>query len=284
MNKIKITELFFSIQGEGRFAGTPSIFLRTFGCNKECRSFGMPKGQCTTQPDEIAVMVAANPEKYPTMESLPLATKGCDTYISWHPAFKDYSPFMTLEEIVESIRTKLPNGQFSKDVHLVITGGEPLLGWQKAYTKLIPMLERDLKLTNVTFETNGTKALMDDFKSFLHSSIVSYHFSVSPKLSASGETWESSILPEIVEKYAHYGIVDFKFVVDSEEGVLEVKKAVDEYKAYGVNFESVYLMPEGGVNEAYRKNTRTVADLAIKYGYRYSPRLQNDLYANEWNT
>jgi 7-carboxy-7-deazaguanine synthase len=31
-----IAELFHSIQGEGRFAGTPSLFIRTSGCNLRC--------------------------------------------------------------------------------------------------------------------------------------------------------------------------------------------------------------------------------------------------------
>ena len=42
MSKLKIAELFYSIQGEGRYMGVPSVFLRTFGCNFKCAGFGMP--------------------------------------------------------------------------------------------------------------------------------------------------------------------------------------------------------------------------------------------------
>ncbi|MFH2138327.1 MAG: 7-carboxy-7-deazaguanine synthase QueE [Candidatus Omnitrophota bacterium] len=35
--KANISELFFSIQGEGPYVGTPHIFIRFFGCNIECR-------------------------------------------------------------------------------------------------------------------------------------------------------------------------------------------------------------------------------------------------------
>jgi organic radical activating enzyme len=31
MAKIKVSELFYSLQGEGRFVGVPSVFLRTYG-------------------------------------------------------------------------------------------------------------------------------------------------------------------------------------------------------------------------------------------------------------
>ena len=36
MSKLKISELFYSIQGEGKYMGVPSVFLRTYGCNFTC--------------------------------------------------------------------------------------------------------------------------------------------------------------------------------------------------------------------------------------------------------
>jgi hypothetical protein len=49
MNEIKISELFYSIQGEGRYMGVPSVFLRTFGCNFKCQGFGMPRGETSNE-------------------------------------------------------------------------------------------------------------------------------------------------------------------------------------------------------------------------------------------
>ena len=36
MKRYKINEIFYSLQGEGYFAGTPSLFIRFSGCNLHC--------------------------------------------------------------------------------------------------------------------------------------------------------------------------------------------------------------------------------------------------------
>ena len=52
MSKLKVAELFYSIQGEGRYMGVPSVFLRTFGCNFRCAGFGMPKGELSKEVED----------------------------------------------------------------------------------------------------------------------------------------------------------------------------------------------------------------------------------------
>ena len=43
--KLRYSEAFYSVQGEGKFVGVPSVFLRTFGCNFRCMNFGLPRGE-----------------------------------------------------------------------------------------------------------------------------------------------------------------------------------------------------------------------------------------------
>ena len=137
MAKIKVSELFYSLQGEGRFVGVPSVFLRTYGCNFTCSGFGCKPGEKSTGADEVAKVV----DKYDTFLSLPLVETGCDSYASWHPAFKHLSPTYTTEELVDQMLALTPNNMWQQnngnDVHLVITGGEPLLGWQRAYAEML---------------------------------------------------------------------------------------------------------------------------------------------------
>lgn len=290
--KIKVSEIFNSCQGEGRYVGVPSIFLRTFGCNFTCSSFGMPAGQKSIEADEIAT--THKKIKFSKLEDLPLVNTGCDSYASWHPAFKNLSPTFQIEEIVDRMLSLLPNHTWlqpnGNDIHLVITGGEPLLGWQRSYTELLSN-ERMGDLINLTFETNGTQPLLTEFENYLRDwgrykfapgRKATITFSVSPKLSASGELWEDAIKPEIVAAYEAVGDVYLKFVVETEDHFNEVDLAVKQYREEGFT-GVVYVMPQGGVVTPYEANRVNVANWALSKGYYYSPRLHVDLWGNSWS-
>ena len=288
MSKIKVSELFYSIQGEGRFMGVPSVFLRTYGCNFTCQGFGMPQGELSHEATDIAAQhTMITP--FTEYKSLPLVSTGCDSYASWHPAFKDLSPMVDVEGLAKSIVATLPYMEWREE-HLVITGGEPLLGWQKAYPALLeqPCMS---ELKEITFETNGTMRLTKDFKQYLHT-WAHHHdkdfmreitFSVSAKLPASGEPWKDAIKPKVVVDYQEYGYVYLKFVVATEQDIEDALKATEEFRAEGFT-GPVYLMPVGGVESVYALNNKTVALAAMKHGLRYSDRLQVPLFKNEWGT
>ena len=281
MSKLKISEIFYSAQGEGRFVGVPSVFLRTFGCNFTCGGFGMPRGTCSTERDEVKV------ELYHRYEDLPLVNTGCDSYASWDPRFKHLSPTYETGAVVEKMLALVPSNSWQmpngNDTHLVITGGEPLLGWQRSYPDLLS--HKDMyNLKNLTFETNGTQELHEDFASYLklwRRGSREITFSVSAKLSASGEKWDDAVKPEIVKSYERIGTTYLKFVVEKPSDFDEVDRAVTEYRK--AKFKGVvYIMPVGGVVSVYDGNKFNVADEAMVRGYYYSPRLQVDLWGNSW--
>jgi len=286
MSKIKIAELFYSIQGEGRYMGVPSVFLRTFGCNFKCAGFGMPRGEMSHEATDIAATHTMI-ESFQKYEDLPLVSTGCDSYASWHPDFKDLSPMLTSEAIADRIMEILPQDHW-KDEHLVITGGEPLLGWQRAYPDLLSH-PKMAGLKEITFETNGTQKLTEEFKEYLaqwqmytdFSKEVT--FSVSAKLPCSGEKWEEAILPEVVCEYEDFGTAYLKFVIATEQDFADAERAIGVYRKAGFKGH-VYLMPVGGVESVYTMNNKNVAILAMKNGLRYSDRLQVPLFKNEWGT
>ena len=282
MAKIKVSELFYSIQGEGRYMGVPSVFLRTFGCNFTCQGFGMPRGKLSDEAEEISRVA----HLYNNYKELPLVSTGCDSYASWHPSFKDLSPMVEVEGLAKNIVATLPYTEWRNE-HLVITGGEPLLGWQKQYPDLLdqPCMAG---LKEITFETNGTMRLTEKFKEYLTNWTLARDdreitFSVSAKLPAAGEPWKDAIKPKVVCDYENYGTAYLKFVVATEQDIEDALKATEEFRAEGFKGH-VYLMPVGGVESVYALNNKSVALAAMKHGLRYSDRLQVPLFKNEWGT
>jgi organic radical activating enzyme len=284
MSKLKVSELFYSIQGEGRYMGVPSIFLRVFGCNFTCDGFGMQRGELSNERNLIADRIG----EFKEYRDLPLVHTGCDSYASWDPRFKDLSPVLTTDSIAESICKMLPHKGW-QDEHLVITGGEPLLGWQKVYPDL---LDHEIMqcLAELTFETNGTQKLSKTFKKYLtewtnknNRNKNSITFSVSAKLPNSGELWSNTVNPDIVCEYEEIGFTYLKFVIANDEDLSDAERAVIEFRKKGFK-GPVYIMPIGGVESVYSLNNRRVAEFAMKLGWRYSDRLQVPLFKNEWGT
>jgi organic radical activating enzyme len=297
MEKITYTEIFYSLQGEGKWAGVPSIFFRTYGCNFRCKKFGRPRDEVieghNPEVTEIIRMVEQDPERYREFKDLPLVTTGCDTYASIYPEFKRFNKQADVDTIASEIHELLPNSVWDQDwsdnIHFIITGGEPLLGYQKLYPALLDLL-RQRGLRDVTIETNGSQDLYPEVRDYFFETFTRHGrdydrltFSVSPKLPCSGESWENAINPKIVKSYEMVGYTYLKFVVATRQDVEDAERAVAEYREAGFG-GPIYLMPAGGVPQVYNLNTQEVARLAMERGWRYSPRLQVDIWRNEWGT
>ena len=205
---IKVSDIFYSLQGEGRYTGVPSILLRT-----------------------------------------------CDS---------SDSDTETIDKIANDIMQLLPNTEW-KDVHLVITGSEPLLPrLQEDYIKL---LEHELlrPLRHVTIETHGTIPICEKLFEYIDTSRTKeITFSISPKLKSSGESREVAIRPDVVKQYQTLGYSYIKFVIDTEDDVNDALETITTFREGGF-FGSVYLVPD-----AYCLDKIHVKTAALRHGLRYS--------------
>ena len=278
--KIKYSEAFYSIQGEGRWVGTPSVFLRMFGCNFECRGFGQGKDQSKWLPkDQMPHVTDPNRLNYKSYQELPVPKIGCDTSATWSHLYKHIATNEESSIIAQKLLDLTPRKSWH-GIHLILTGGEPML-WQKKLPDLLSQKAFE-GLEHITIETNSTQKLTPNLKEFLDASNIHITWSCSPKLSISGENWTDAIKPEVVQEYNRVKNSELylKFVVQNEDDMIEVKTA---QHVYGLNVP-VYLMPVGGTVEGLELTEKQVANVALKYGYRFSPRLHVHLFGNAWGT
>ena len=273
MKRYRISEIFHSIQGEGRYTGVPSLFLRFWGCNFECRGFG------------DAPMPDAPVE---TLANFPVAETGCDTEYAWNSAYRHLSEELTAAEICDRLEALMPRFKHPQSLqwtHLVVTGGEPMLS-QTALAEVLKMLKaRDNLPRFITIETNGTQLPRNPLAALIRShyskGVREWFWSASPKLTLSGETWDTAILPNVLAAYRDLADAgQLKFVSDgSEESWAEVARAKEVYRTAGIEWD-ITIMPLGATLRQLEAVQGDICAGALKRGYRFAPRLHAWLFGN----
>ena len=267
-----------TLQGEGKLVGIPVLFIRTSGCNLRC-TWTTPSGKMSI----------------------------CDTpYASHYPGEVD---IMDTGEVVDIVRANL--GQIR---HVIISGGEPTIQ-PLPLVELARNLKRELNV-HITLETNGVLFIPE---LATHIDL----FSISPKLKSSDPDEEKNRLldhpveqnyirdhkkfrcnPDTLQKYinacmhkgSYYGDEpasnprrksnkDFqlKFVITGVSDIDEIRQDFLDHLSF-VEPIDVLLMPVGGTPELLHESMRITARLAIQHGFRYTPRLQIDLFGDTAGT
>jgi organic radical activating enzyme len=138
----------------------------------------------------------------------------------------------------------------------------------------------------MTFETNGTQKLSDDFKNWVESIDTEIFFSVSPKLwTVAGEKPEKAIKPDNVAEYYNLSKAgQLKFVVgDKEEHWQEMESVIAQFRKAGVKWP-VWVMPVGAREEEQTATAGAIAERAFKRGYNVAARVHVYLFGNAIGT
>lgn len=299
MAKYEWSEVFMSIEGEAKYNGHPTAYVRFARCNFQCPKFNNPNNQI--ESDGYATL-GFNPKDYNTLESIPLIHMGCDSQYAVSTKFSHMWGKGDEKVLAGKLIDVLPHKSFENPkskqrIILSLTGGEPTLRvkfW-------IPLLDEFYAagMRHILVETNTAVPLKANIINELYDWIsyrrVKLTWSNSPKLSVSGESWDKAIRPEIAlaQRYYHDNDITniasslkidqyFKFVCGpNENDFAEVAMAMDEYYKAGIPQDAeVYIMPVACTEEQQQQISAKVAQMCMDKGYIYCHRIQNSVFGN----
>ena len=196
--KVSISEVFYSIQGEGPTTGYPAVFVRLGGCNLMCG------GQGTQRDGNLH----------------DGATWRCDTIEVWMKSKAKLFKDILNTECIDAIK----NGS-----NLIITGGEPLMQ-QTNVAEFIQFVREEYNpKCYVEIETNGTIIPSDLLLNLVN------QWNCSPKLLNSGMAVDKTYNPQAIALLNNQNTA-FKFVISSVKDWSEVEslylKIVDRQKVW----------------------------------------------------
>jgi organic radical activating enzyme len=240
---IYLVEHFYSIQGEGKYIGSPSLFLRFGGCNMKCEGFG-----CIEELEN------------------GVSLKGCDTIYAVNKEHfaKSWKQITQLQELVDIVESyNLPQG-----TDIVLTGGEPLI---YANDELFVLFLNELHKRGhqIHFETNGS--LDVDFQK--HPIYKKAIFALSVKLKNSGEKESKRLRVAVLKNIiANAKEAYFKLSIDannldnaSEEEIANIAQISSATK--------LYCMPLGASKEEIELQSEALVEFCKTKGYNFGDRL-----------
>lgn len=247
-----------TIQGEGKLAGTTALFIRLAGCNLRC-------------------IWKVKDNEYSRCDT-PYASFNTNGVVE-----------LSVKDVVEIVKCNIGPIKY-----IVISGGEPLMQ-KDALAKLCQKLKLEVGV-HLTLETNGT-LFSEDVAKWIDL------FSISPKLN-NAEPDEEKLKHYKIESSAPFlfgdkhrrkiGVLQkyidlhnqreqdlqFKFVVGRETDEVEIKtQFLDKLKDWKI--EDIMLMPLGANMKHLAITQKMVLKMAIKNGWRFSPRIHIEMFGTK---
>jgi organic radical activating enzyme len=236
---MRVSEWFYSIQGEGVTAGKPSLFLRFSGCNFMCGGF---KAKLLEQKK---------------------ATWYCDTESVWK-AGRDLS----VDEFMAGIFIQYPalmHWIADRKANIILTGGEPTLPHNMDAIREVQDWFARFDISPY-YEVETNASILVPFNERFD------QVNASPKLGNSGMPKRIRQNPEVINALKNHPNAWFKFVVNTDEDIKEIE--TEWVGELGVPEDRIILMPGVDKIDELAETSLYAAERAIERGWKFSSRLQ----------
>lgn len=257
-DKLNIVDLFISLQGEGKYIGTPSLFIRVSGCNLRCcfkdtvcdtaySSFNPERGKFNK--DDVVNMLYSNPNIGDIVitggEPLMFGEE-LDDLIEYIGCTLDIDYRITIET----------NGTYA-----------PISSYIDLYS-ISPKLSTSLPIPDKPYYyTHDGKVMAKTFTKDEVDKLNKTRYNPDAIASLIGEETDFQL----------------KFVYSGPESLNDIDELLDTLRKMGktIYSEDVMLMPEGITAEQINKNGREAAKICIERGWRFADRLHIRLWGDK---
>ena len=253
-DKLMISSDFYSVQGEGRSTGVPSYFIRLGLCNLTCgMSSRYLKSLINAKELEDGEIFKGD------LELEGKASWTCDSTSQWAWRGEDKEFQYLIDQWKEQgIYQDILDGT----IHLIWTGGEPTMKDHQTAIVNFHKYWREKDFIGYTYseiETNGTLVINDELFRILN------QINCSPKLANSGMTEKQRIKPEAIKRIMEHKNYQFKFVISTEDDVLELFR--DFVEPFNIPLKNVICMPGLDSQTDFHERTQFCLEMAKKYKF-----------------
>ncbi|MFA5867723.1 MAG: 7-carboxy-7-deazaguanine synthase QueE [Actinomycetota bacterium] len=223
----RVIELFSSIQGEGRYAGRPHVFVRLAGCNLSCSYCDTPESRSTASGASITPNA--------------LLDKIASELRSWHHAvaITGGEPLCQSDFVAELLRLNLIKGIAAKPFLLETNASLP--SELENVIAYIDIVSADIKLPSVS----GTPPLWDEQREFIKIASLKEAY-VKVPVSAKTDVIEFTRAAKLVADI-NPGL---PFYIQPVEPCAKINQRVDSYtlvkllKIAGERLSDISVMPQ----------------------------------------
>lgn len=271
-NKLLISEMFHSVQGEGKTTGVPAVFIRLTNCNLSCgfspqylADYKKDKTHDREEAGNIVSDLMTENKATWCCDSMPVWINGKETEFS--EVIEKFEDWAIYDRILDGT------------IHIIWTGGEPTIpGHQKSIvnfnnfwvntkkieaTKCYVFSQENSEYWKTPWhqeiETNGTYYIETGLFEILN------QINCSPKLSNSGMSKEVRIVPKAINRIMEHENYQFKFVVSDEDDIFEM---FDTYiNPFNIPLKNVVCMPAMTHQSEFFERTKWCLEMAKKYHF-----------------